>query len=302
MTTTRASKTADIAAAVRAAHLRYDRPVVFSDPYALQLTSAAWRTICRHPVLHRLVVGGLLADFRTIHAEMLGRARYAEDELLRAVAGGLDQYVLIGAGLDSFALRRRDLAGRLAVFELDQPASQAVKRARMAGISGGGLSHVQYVPCDLEVETVAAALGRSRYDAARPAFFTWLGTTYYLSRAAITTTLRSIAGAAAPGSELVLDFALPADRQPTEERRSFLKAQAAVERRGEPWRSFFEPAEFAALARDCGFELVATVTPKALRQRYFAGRRDGLVPPAWGHVAHLRLPAGQNGRVARRLR
>ena len=291
MTAARASRTAEIAAAVRAAHLRYDRPVVFSDPYALELTSPAWRAVCSHPLLHRLVVGGLLADFRSIHAEMLGRARYAEDELLRAVADGFGQYVMVGAGLDSFALRRRDLAGRLAVFELDQPASQAVKRARMAAIAGGSLPHVEYVACDFELETVAAALARSAYAPARPAFFTWLGTTYYLSRAAINTTLRSIAGRAAAGSELVLDFALPAGRQPAAERRAFLRAQAAVERRGEPWRCFFEPAEFAALAQGCGFELVRMLTPQALHQRYFAGRSDGLAPPAWGHVAHLRLPA-----------
>lgn len=291
MTAARASKTADIAAAVRAAHLRYDQPVVFADPYAFALTSAPWRAVCRHPLLHRLVVRQMLGDFRSIHAEMLGRARYAEDELLRAVDGGIAQYVLVGAGLDSFALRRRDLAGRLAVFELDQPAGQAVKRARLAAIAGEPLRHVEYVAADLEVETVAAVLQRSRFDAARPAFFTWLGTTYYLSGAAIATTLRSIAGLAAPGSELVLDFALPVDRQPPAERHAFLRAQAAVERRGEPWRSFFEPAEFAALARHCGFELVAMVTPADLQQRYFAGRDDGLVPPAWGHVAHLRLPA-----------
>ena len=290
MTAARASRTAEIAAAVRAAHLRYDRPVVFADPYALELTSAPWRTVCRHPLLHGVVVRRLLADFRSIHAQMLGRARYAEDELLRALGAGVGQYVLIGAGLDSFALRRRDLADRLAVFELDQPAGQAIKRARLAAIADEPLRHVDYVAADLEVETVAGALQRSRYDPSEPAFFTWLGTTYYLSGPAIVTTLRSISGCAAPGSELVLDFALPAERQPPAERRAFLKAQAAVERRGEPWHSFFEPAEFARLAEYCGFEVVDMVTPDDLRRRYFVGRADGLLPPAWGHLAHLRLP------------
>ncbi len=288
MPSTRASKTAEIAAAVRAAHRRYDHPVVFDDPHALQLTSPAWRTIVRSRVLHRLVVRRLLADFRSIHAEMLGRARFAEEELLRAVAGGLGQYVIIGAGLDSFALRHRELAPQLRVFELDHPASQAVKIERLAGITTEPLTHVEFIAADLEHETVAQALSRSGYDRGAPAFFAWLGNTYYLTPAAIAGTLRAIAGLAAPGSELVVDYALPVDQQPPQERGAFLKAQAAVERRGEPWRAFFTPPQFTALARECGFELVATLSPADQLERYFSGRDDGLRPPAWGHFAHLR--------------
>lgn len=289
MSLPRASKTAEIAAAVRAAHLSYDRPVVFADPLALQLTSPGWRAVVRRPWLHRLIVRGLLADFRGIHAEMLGRARFAEEALERAVEAGVSQYVIVGAGLDSFALRRRDLAQRLRVFELDQLGSQAVKRTRLAALGAGALSHVEFVAADFERESVAEALARSGFDPRAPAFFSWLGGTYYLGRGAIDMTLRVIARFAAPGSELVADYALPPEAQPPGELRAFRRAQAAVARRGEPWQAFFEPAEFAALARDCGFQVLANVGPDEQLDRYFADRDDDLRPAGWGYFAHLRV-------------
>lgn len=286
----RASKTADIAAAVRAAHLLHDHPVVFDDPYALELTSPMWRTVCNSRLLHGLVVKRVFADFRSAHAEMLGRARYTEDLLLRAVANGLHQYVIVGAGLDSFALRRHDLAGRLRVFELDHPASQAVKRMRLATITPSRLPHVEFIAADFERESIAHALARSAYASWAPGFYAWLGNSYYLSAAAVESALRSIAGFAAPGSELVVDFARAAEALPQDEARAFLKTQAAVRRRGEPLLSFFEPEAFVALAQDCGFELVELLSPQAQQQRYFKGRDDGLRPAAWGHFAHLQVP------------
>ena len=290
MAVRRASKTADVTGAVRGSHLLHDQPpFVFTDPYALRLTSAGWRAVVRVPALHWLVVQKLLARFRTVHGEMLARARFCEDALQQAVERGIRQYVIIGAGLDSFALRRRDLAGQLTVFELDHPASQAAKRARLGRLGEGIPGNLVFVPVDLERETVDEALTRSRFDRDAPAFFGWLGVTYYLSREAVSGTLRAIAGTAAVGSEVALDYSIPAEMLPPEERDRLQHVLAYVARRGEPWLSFFEPDDFARGVQALGYEVIANVPPEEQERLYFLGRHDDLSGPKWPRFAHLRL-------------
>ncbi len=131
------SRTAEFVAAVRAAHLLYDRPLLFEDPFALQLTSVTWRAICENRLLHWLVMKKILGALRPLHGQILARSRYAEDQLDKAISAGVRQYVLIGAGLDSFALRRQDVISSLKVYELDHPATQMrspnISRQRSSG-------------------------------------------------------------------------------------------------------------------------------------------------------------------------
>lgn len=287
----RASKTADVTAAVRGGHLLYDsQPVLFNDPYALRLTSPGWRTVARAPVLRWLVVSKLMSRLRTVHGEMLARARFGEDMLEQAVGRGVRQYVIVGAGLDSFALRRRDLADQLTVFELDHPASQSAKRERLARLGEEAPCNVVFVPVDFEQETVAAALARSPFDPAVPAFFSWLGVTYYLSPSAVLATLRAIAEVTAPGSEVVLDYCVPADALPPEEQDDLRHVLAFVAKRGEPWRSFFEPSAFVKDMHGLGYEVVADMPPEEQDRLYFRDRSDDLRGPKWSRFAHLRLP------------
>ena len=254
--------------------------------------------VARVPALHWLVVRKLMARFRTVHGEMLARARFCEDALERAVEYGIHQYVIIGAGLDSFALRRQDLAAQLTVFEFDHPASQAEKRARLARLGETMPGNLVFVPVDLERETMGQALTRSRFDREAPAFFGWLGVTYYLSREAVSATLRGIADTAALGSEVVLDYSVPAETLSLEERECLQHVLAFAARRGEPWKSFFTPGEFAREAQALGYEEVATISPEEQERLYFLGRDDDLSGPKWPRFAHLRLDRRPTGILA----
>ena len=243
----------------------------------------------RFPALHWLVVRKLMARLRSVQGEMLARARFCEDTLERAVERGTRQYVIVGAGLDSFALRRRDLASQLTVFELDYPAGQAAKRVRLRRLGEEIPVNLVFVPVDLERETVGEALARSPFDHDAPAFFGWLGVTYYLSRAAVLATLRAIADTATVGSEVVLDYSVPVETLPPEERERLQHVLDYVARRGEPWKSSFTPSEFAREVQALGYEEVATISPEEQERRYFLGRDDDLSGPKWPRFAHLRL-------------
>lgn len=198
----RASQTADIAAATRARHCRSANPPIFDDPFAIRLTSPGWRRIVSTRLFDWLVFDVVLRSMAPIGTQVVLRSRYAEDVLEGALAAGVDQYVIIGAGFDSFALRRRDLEARLRVLEIDHPATQALKRERIAQLGDGLPSNLEFVAIDFERETVGEGLARSGFQPDRPAFFSWLGTTPYLSNTAALGTLLSVSEAARPGSEI----------------------------------------------------------------------------------------------------
>jgi len=292
----RASKTAEAVAAVRAAHRRYESPVVFDDPYALALTSPGWRRIVGSRLLHELVLRRLLRATRPVGAQVLMRARYAEEELERALARGVRQYVIVGAGLDSFALRRGDLAGRLRLFEVDHPATQAAKRARLAALGATPKVELEWVAADFERTTLGDALGSSSFDRAAPAFFSWLGTTHYLSPEAVIATLRSIAEVAAPASRIVFDYTVRAGDLSDEDRREYEATSRFVARRGEPFRSSFEPAALAATVGALGYGLIEDLDATEQRRRYFAGRADGLRPTALARIAQYEVAPRAAGR------
>lgn len=283
------SRTAEAAAAVRAGHLLYDDPVIFADPFAIRLTSVVWRLIGSSRILHWLVARKLLAALLPVRGEILGRSRYAEDQLEKAVAAGVDQYVMIGAGLDSFALRRRDLLTTVNVYELDHPASQASKRDRLRRLGVDLPSNLEFISVDFERETVAQALAKSSYSQKRPAFFSWLGVVSYLERKSVFDTLRSIVGCSFPGSGLVLDYGIsiellgPADRSTVQKLRNF------TARRGERLISQFDPGTFPQEVCALGFELIENLSPTDQAARYFTGRTDDLRPLASAYFVHFRV-------------
>ncbi len=262
--------TAELVAAARAHH-QYDRVRLVEDPYALGLCGRPLRLLVTIRPLAWLASRTVLRDLQPTVLGVLIRARYSEQALEAAVRDGITQYVIVGAGLDSFALRRTDLMEHMDVFEIDLPGMQAVKRARVARAGFEVPTRVHFVAADLtQVPLMEALAGASAFDPRRRAFLSLLGLTYYLTSEVIVATVRSIAQGVAPGSELVLDHMLddasawPAHRGKRE------TLEAYVAKRGEPMVSDFSLAGMSALMADAGFDTVEGITMMDLSDR-FAG-------------------------------
>jgi len=283
----RPSRTAEVAAAMRARHCLYESPVIFQDPFALDFTGPTWRTIIVTRPLRWLVFERLLRALRPVGAQVVARSRYAEDVLERSIAAGVRQYVVVGAGFDSFALRRRDLESKLRIFELDHPDTQQAKRERLGRVGLPG--NLEFVAVDFERETVADALTRSTFEREQPAFFSWLGTTPYLSHSATRQTLAAIARFAATGSGLVFDYLIPDTLLLEPDRLTVEKLKRLTQRQGEPLVGALDPRELKEMLASVGFEFVENLTAVQQEQRYFANRRDGLRPGPASCFAHVRV-------------
>jgi methyltransferase (TIGR00027 family) len=269
----RPSRTAERVAMHRAAHQVVDRPRVFEDPIALRMAGASEASV--RDAAEQTTVG------RRLRAFMVARSRCAEDELRLAVERGVRQYVVLGAGLDTFAYRNPYAA--LRVFEVDHPATQVWKRTRLDEAGIPLPPALTFAPVDFETQTLADGLGRASFDAHAPAFFSWLGVTPYLTADAVMATLRYVASTPAGGA-VVFDYAVsPSLLDPVAR-----SAEAALARRvaaaGEPWRVSFDPAALAADLRAMGFLRVEDLDGNALNARFFAGRSDGLVVGSLAHV------------------
>ncbi len=278
----RPSKTADMAAAIRALHLRRASPPLFVDELAETMCGPFWRSIVSSRVLSWLVVDVLLRRLAPISPVVFTRARYGEDHAEAAVARGVDQYVIVGAGHETFAMRRHDLMKRLTVYELDQPGTQETKRRRMRKAGIPEPEGVRYVAADLNAETLHGALERAGLDAGRPALFSWFGVTYYLGRDAIRETLESIATRMAPGSSVMFDYLADADSTPATSRELRRRCADFVARRGEPWLSSFNPGEMPAFLAGIGYSEIENLEPEQIGPRYSSGHPDLVYPPFCG--------------------
>jgi methyltransferase (TIGR00027 family) len=255
----------------RALHVRTDAPPhVFEDEVGLMLVAPEddW---CNRPDM-----GPFTRPFR---AAILARARFIEDLVEEQVSCGVDQYVLLGAGLDSFAQRKPGFASRLRIFELDQPESQQWKRQRLMAAGFGIADHLRLVPVDFEAgDDWFERLVAAGFDASRPSFVASTGVSMYLTRDAIVATLRRIATFAS-GSTFVMSFLCPIEMLDVGIRIGVERAAEGARASGTPWISFFTPTDMMALAREAGFVGVQHVSAAALTERYFADRTDGLRPP-----------------------
>lgn len=223
-------------------------------------------------------------------ASSVARNRYAEDCLERAVQDrGIDQYVIVGAGLETFQWRRSDLAGDVTVFELDHPTTQELKRERLtaAGLSIPETLHL--LPVDLETEPVPSALAGTAYRADRPAFYSWLGVTPYLPSEAIFGTLQSIAEGSTSGSELVFDFVDAEGSNPETTTPRIRRFIQMVEEMGAQTGPGLELSTVDEDLDQLGFELVELLSPDDQRQRYFTDQPDYFGPTEHYHFAHVRV-------------
>src|SRR5208282_1335932 len=270
------SRTAHRVAIRRAAHQLLDEPRVLDDPLALLIIGAETAQELRsNPKEHH-------AFSRAFRAFMAARSRYAEDELARAVAHGVTQYVILGAGLDTFAYRNPHPG--LRVFEVDHPATQAWKREQLQSAGIAVPPSLTFVPIDFEQQTLADGLAQSGFNAGAAAFFSWLGVTPYLTREACMTTLNFIAKLRAT-SGVVFDFAVdPALLNPGQ-RQALDALSRRVARYGEPFQLFFDPVKLRDELKGMGFRSTEFLQGKELNARYFKDRKDGLL--VRGGLGHL---------------
>jgi methyltransferase (TIGR00027 family) len=270
------SRTAQRVAIRRAAHQLLDQPRVLDDPLALRIIGAdAAEALRSNPKEDH-------AFSRAFRAFMAARSRYAEDELARAVAHGVGQYVVLGAGLDTFAYRNPH-AG-LRVFEVDHPDTQAWKREQLQAAGIAIPPSLTFVPIDFEKQTLADGLGRSGFDGNAAAFFSWLGVTPYLTREACTTTLSFIAKMPA-GSGVVFDFAVDRALLNAGQRQALDALSERVARYGEPFQLFFDPEKLQDELKRLGFHRTEFLQGKEINARYFKDREDGLL--VRGGIGHL---------------
>jgi methyltransferase (TIGR00027 family) len=277
------SATAYGTAMQRAAHQIFDDPRIFEDPFALRIIGAdrealLWSNPERYQTRRSLAV----------RAFVVMRSRYAEDALAQAIRRGVRQYVILGAGLDTFAYRN-PYPDRVRVMEVDHPSTQAWKRERLreSGIRIPG--SLIFAPIDFETQTLEDGLKRAGFRSGEPAFFSWLGVVVYLTEAAVMQTLRFVASSAAPDSEIVFDFLLPSaslSEQQKRGREASIKRVAAL---GEPWVSFFEPPALAGVLERMGFAGVEVFGPDDANQRYFQDRIDDLYVRGTNHLIRARV-------------
>ena len=255
----------------RALHVLADPPPhVLEDEIGLKLAAPDenWR---RRPDMDPEVT-------RRFRASMVARARFIEDLVAAQVERGVGQYVILGAGLDTFAERRPEIAKRLRLFEVDKPAHIAWKRQRLIELGFGIPEWLQLVPVDFEAGwSWRERLAGAGFDARQPAIVVSTGVSMYLTREANAATWREIAGLA-PGSTFATTFMPPIERVEAEERPMRLATEGHARAAGAPFISFFAPAEIVALAREAGFSKAEHVSAADLAARYFAGRSDGLRP------------------------
>ena len=294
----RHSATAVMMAVVRAYHTAGPKPHVFEDTVARKLVSNAecqtfertstelakaldpdFVASCSDPVqvVHRgLRVGAAVGP--------LARARFVEDALEAALREGIAQYVIVGAGLETFAFRRSELASKLRVFEIDHPATSELKQRRVAEAKLEMPPNLHLVTADLEHESVASALERAPFDRAAPAFFAWPGVTMYLSRAAVLETLSSIATVAARGSHLVFDYYEPGALSADAPVRIRFVVQRAKQL-GEPMFASVDPATLKSDLESAGFALAADLGPAEIEAN--------VLPSGFRSVPHWRFVSCQ---------
>ncbi|MDH3641699.1 MAG: class I SAM-dependent methyltransferase [Gammaproteobacteria bacterium] len=279
------STTALATASVRALHLHIDdAPPVFDDHIASRLLPAYQRRFIRRlGMLPKPLPSRYRRRYRmltTMRAQVIVRARYAEDALRSAREAGANRYLVLAAGLDTFALRQAEPA--IEVVEIDHPATQRWKRKLLAEHEIKEPAALTFQPMDFERQSLAEVLSA----AAAPDFISWLGTTYYLSRQAITSTLTILAERTQPGTQLVLDYW----REPplTDPASPLLwGTRIAVALQQEPMRSFFDPAEIGTLAESCGWQVAENCAPEEQNRRFLDSRNDGLKVPSFAHLLHL---------------
>ncbi|PKF74254.1 class I SAM-dependent methyltransferase [Chryseobacterium sp. PMSZPI] len=257
----------------RALHVQIDEaPYVLEDQVGLQLIAPdeGWQERPDMKYTKRL------------RASIIARSRFIEDLIITEYEKGTRQYVILGAGLDTFAQRKQNITPELQIFEIDQPETLQWKQNRLIETGFGLPENLHFVPVDFEASSWWNELLKAGFDINQPTVFACTGVTLYLSKEAITSTLQQIS-TLAPGSKLAMSFYLPIDLLEEEDQPMQEIAEKGAREAGTPFVSFFSPLEVLHLAQESGFDPVEIISTDNVRQLYFSGRTDGL-QPASGEV------------------
>ena len=252
----------------RALHVQVDtKPYIIEDEVGLKLVAPeeGWQERPDMKYTKRL------------RASIVARARFVEDLIIEQSKQGIDQYIILGAGLDTFAQRRPDIASKLQIYEIDQPDTLAWKQLRLIEFGFGISDHLHFVPVDFEISSWWDELLKAGFDINNPAVIACTGVSLYLTREAIIATLDQIA-ALAHGSTLAMTFYLPIDLLDDEDKQMQEMAEKGARASGTPFVSFFSPDEVLAMATNAGFKNSKTISTRDLEQSYFKDRTDGLLP------------------------
>ncbi len=269
--------TAEGAVMGRAAHALHAESPILDDTWAVVLLSPASQALVREPEYAAKPIDWEGFDAAPLFALNVGNLRYAEDEVERCVRAGVEQYVILGAGFDTFALRRGDLCDRLRVYEVDHPDVQALKRERIERADATPDAMPTFVPVDFESTSLTDGLGATAFDPKRRSVFSWMNTIPYLSESATEATLREVVALTAPASRIVLNYSCNVPL--TDDQLAYQQTlQGKVSQSGEPLQSRWKPEAFEALLDDVGFAIIEHATEQDLYTRYFKGRSDGLEP------------------------
>ncbi len=263
----------------RAAHQLLDDPKVLDDPIALRIIGKESASALKADP-HQFEVTRLSSYLRAFVA---ARSRFAEDELALSVRRGVSQYVILGAGLDTFAYRNPYPEGMLRVFEVDYPSTQAWKRACLEQVGITLPGDLIFAPIDFETQMLEEGLRNAGCGASKSAFFSWLGVTEYLMAEVVMATLRFIASTPV-GSEVVFDYMISPSLLTPMQRSGFDAISRRVASAGEPWKTFFDPALLTRDLRDMGFRYVEDNGSEEINARYFKNRKDGLRVGSLSHI------------------
>jgi methyltransferase (TIGR00027 family) len=278
------SRTAQLVAIRRAAHQLLDRPKVFDDPLALSIIGRESSSVLQAGQ-HQSEDSQESLHLRAFY---VARGRYVEHELAFAFERGVRQYVILGAGLDTFAYRNPYPEGALRIFEVDHPTTQAWKQARLQEAGIPLPVDLTFAPIDFEGQSLAEGLLDAGYDPSQSAFFSWLGVTMYLTTEGVMTTLRFIASAPA-GSGVVFDYTVFPSLLDPDQRLIFDALAKRVDWVREPWQMFFHPAELKKDLLAMGFGHVEDIGPEEINARYFEDRADGLRVGSLAHIMDIRV-------------
>jgi methyltransferase (TIGR00027 family) len=280
----RPSATAQRVAMRRAAHQLLDDPKVFDDPLALRIIGKESAAALQADP-HQSEATPLSPYLR---AFMAARSKYSEDELALGVQRGVRQYVILGAGLDTFAFRNPYPEGVLHVFEVDHPTTQTWKRVRLEEVDIVLPGNLTFAPIDFETQTLEEGLRGAGYDLGKCTFFSWLGVTPYLTTEAVMATLRFIASAPV-GRGVVFDYLISPSLLTPTQRSSFDALAQRVASAGEPWQTFFHPEMLTRDLRAMGFGYVEDKGPEEINARYFKNRKDGLRVGSLSHLMNAQV-------------
>ncbi len=270
------SISATINSTLKAAHLILDdEPKIFEDRFALSFIGQDFKSFfINNKEVYQT------PQMKFIRSMILCRSRYTEDLLYEAISRGVKQYVILGAGLDSFAFQNANLSDRLQVFEVDHPASQRWKHERieLAGISLP--KNLSFIPIDFERQSLEDGMAQGGYIPDDPTFFSWLGVTYYIPEDAVFDTLHYVATSAAPNSEIVFDYIFPESMLSEEELQQAKSTKKSLSKLGEPIISTFRPEYMVAKLKETGFDQIDEIDRNKVEnytKNYFLNRNDGLI-------------------------